>query len=106
MVILYRIIGYIGIIGGFISLFINNSALSKADKNYFVFGGIVAIIYGIIALFKASYFEELRNVTESTNDYIKAIYTYLNQQAQKSTPPPATPPAPVEDEFSNWKRKK
>lgn len=120
MVKMYKFIGYIGIIGGvFVSILCPIFSINKPDT-YTIAGGIAAIIYGIIAFIKASYFERLETVTEETRANTKLIMNYLtaemekletetgkiqvytnaiyNQINQKATPTPAAP-----DPLKTWK---
>ena len=105
MVILYKLIGYIGIIGGvFISIFSPIFSINKPDI-YTIAGGIAAIIYGIIAFIKASYFEKLESVTEETKTTTKMILDILNHQTAGQNPAPVQTQEPTQDQnFSSWKR--
>lgn len=118
MVKMYKFIGYIGIIGGvFVSILCPIFSINKPDT-YTIAGGIAAIIYGIIAFIKASYFERLEAATEEARANTKLLLKYItnmsnkletetgkiqaytnaiyNQLNKKSTPDPLTPWKPQE----------
>ncbi len=109
MVTLYKIIGYIGIIGGvFIAILSPIFSINKPDT-YIIAGGIAAIIYGIIALVKASFFERLETDVKQTRTNTVLLYKYLKGEYTEQGP---NDPAPVQSEqpaqdqnFSSWKRK-
>lgn len=121
MVKLYRAIAYICILCGIIDLFLIFAFLGTGAANaYTISGGIAAIIYGIIAFIKASYFEKLEAATEEARANTKLLLKYItnmankletetgkiqaytnaiyNQLNKKTTP---TPPAP--DPLTTWK---
>lgn len=120
MVKLYKFIGYIGIFGGIIDLFLIFAFWGAANA-YTIAGGIAAIIYGIIAFIKASYFERLEAATEEARAntklllkyitnmsnkletetgkiqaYTNAIYNQLNKKTTPTAPDPLTPWKPQE----------
>ncbi|MBR1585791.1 MAG: hypothetical protein IJ662_09645 [Clostridia bacterium] len=99
MVIMYKIIGYIGIISGIIILILS-PIFNITTPIYTMVGGPSAIIYGIIALVKASYFERLETITAQTRANTRLILDQLNQQ--NATPPPTE----AADPLDTWKPSK
>ena|GEM_PF-6243687 len=92
MVKMYKFIGYIGIIGGvFVSILCPIFSINKPDT-YTIGGGITAIIYGIIAFIKASYFEKLETDVKQTRTNTVIIYKYLTGE-QTTAPDQSEKPA-------------